>query len=357
MAQSISEAVTIIEVAQLAGVSKSTAARALAGNGSVSGKARQAVQAAAETLGYQPNAIARSMITGKTTTIGVIIPDISNPFFANAVRGISTTAREAGYDVLLSSTEGELSLERRAVSVLAGKKADGVIVAPVSSEDTTHLEDLESKGIAVTLLDRPAPKVTTASYVALDHVGASSLAVQHLLDLGHRDIGIVTVATALLRDRIDPESAPSLRPSTARLLGYAMALRGAGIRYDPAFVASSSYARHSAGDAVRYLLQSNPGITALYCTDGEMTAGAFAALQDMGVDCPGHLSLVGFDDQDWTTLVRPRLTVVEQPSYQLGRTAFKELSASMLTPNERRRHRTLAGRLVVRESTARSRLA
>lgn len=98
---------------------------------------------------------------------------------------------------------------------------------------------------------------------------------------------------------------------------------------------------------MRYLLQSNSGITALYCTDGEMTAGAFAALQDMGIDCPWHLSLVGFDDQDWTTFVRPRLTVVEQPSYQLGRTAFKELSASMLNPNERRRNRTLAGRLVI----------
>ncbi|MGO4248441.1 LacI family DNA-binding transcriptional regulator [Paenarthrobacter sp. RAF54_2] len=357
MAQPVSESVTIIDVAQLAGVSKSTAARALAGYGSVSSKARQAVEAAADTLGYQANALARSMITGKTTTVGVVIPDISNPFFANAVRGISTAAREAGYDVLLSSTEGELGLERRAVSVLAGKRADGVIVAPVSNEDTAHLEELEAKGIAVTLLDRPAPKVTSASYVAVDHVGASALAVQHLLDLGHRNIGIVTEATALLPDQIHPEVAASLRPATARLLGYAMALRGAGIRYDPALVASSSYSRHSAGDAVRYLLKSKPSITALYCTDAEMSAGAFAALQDMGIDCPGHLSLVGFDDQDWATLVRPRLTVVEQPSYQLGRTAFKELTASMLTPYERRRNRILGGRLVVRESTARSRSA
>jgi len=356
MARTGSDAVTIIEVAELARVSKSTAARALAGYGSVSGKARQAVQAAAEELGYQANALARSMITGRTMTVGVVIPDISNPFFANAVRGISTAAREAGYDVLLSSTEGEPGLERRAVSVLTGKQADGVIIAPVSTEDTDHLEELEAKGVAVALLDRPAPKVRAASYVAVDHAGASGLAVHHLLDLGHRDIGIVTEAAALLPEEIDPEVASTLRPANARLWGYAMALRSAGIRYDPALVASSSYARGSAGDAVRFLLESRPHVTALYCTDGELSAGAFAALQDMGIDCPGQVSLVGFDDQDWATLVRPRLTVVEQPSYQLGRTVFTELIASIVTPDQRRRNRILGGRLVVRDSTARARL-
>jgi LacI family transcriptional regulator len=132
-----------------------------------------------------------------------------------------------------------------------------------------------------------------------------------------------------------------------------MALRGAGIRYDPALVTSSAYARASASAAVRRLLESQPLVTAVYCTDSELSAGAFAALQDLGIDCPGQVSLIGFDDQDWATLVRPRLTVVEQPSYQLGRTALKELIATMVNPAERRQHRTLRGRLIVRDSTAR----
>jgi LacI family transcriptional regulator len=355
MARPASQSVTIIDVAERAGVSKSTAARALANYGSVSEKTRGAVQAAAEELGYQANSLARSMITGRTMTVGVIIPDISNPFFGNAVRGISTAAREERYDVLLSSTEGDIGLERRAVSVLAGKKVDGVIIAPVSTEDTEHLEALEAKGVAVTLLDRPAPKVAAASYVAVDHVGASSLAVNHLIDLGHRDIGIVTEASAMLPEQIDPALSSALRPASARLVGYAMALRGAGIRYDPALVASSAYARASASAAVRRLLESRPQVTAVYCTDSELSAGAFAALQELGIDCPGQLSLIGFDDQDWATLVRPRLTVVEQPSYQLGRTALKELLATMVNPAERRQHRTLRGRLIVRDSTARPR--
>jgi LacI family transcriptional regulator len=96
-------------------------------------------------------------------------------------------------------------------------------------------------------------------------------------------------------------------------------------------------------------------VTAVYCTDSELSAGAFAALQELGIDSPGQLSLIGFDDQDWATLVRPRLTVVEQPSYQLGRTALKELIATMVNPAERRQHRTLRGRLIVRDSTARPR--
>lgn len=353
MARPGAPSATIIDVARRAGVSKSTAARALASYGSVSDKTRLAVKAAAEELGYQANALARSMITGRTMSVGVVIPDISNPFFAKAVRGISTAAREADYDVLLSSTEGDLGLERRAVSVLAGKRVDGLIIAPVSTEDTGHLESLEAKGVAVTLLDRPASKVTAASYVAVDHVGASSLAVNHLIDLGHRDIGIITEASAMLPEEIDPALSSALRPAPARLLGYAMALRSAGIRYDPALVASSSYARASASDALRSLLESQPRVTAIYCTDSELSAGAFAALQDLGIDCPGRVSLIGFDDQDWATLVRPRLTVVEQPSYQLGRTALKELVTTMVNPAERRQHRTLGGRLILRESTAR----
>ena len=356
MARPAPQSVTIIDVAERAGVSKSTAARALASYGSVSEKTRLAVQAAAEELGYQANALARSMITGRTMTVGVVIPDISNPFFANAVRGISTAAREENYDVLLSSTEGDPGLERRAVSVLAGKKIDGVIIAPVSTEDTEHLESLEAKGVAVTLLDRPAPRVTAASYVAVDHVGASSLAVNHLIDLGHRDIGIVTEAPAPSPDAIDQGVPATLRPAPARLLGYALALRSAGIRYDPALVASSAYARTSAHAATRRLLEERPHLTAVYCTDSELSAGAFAALQDAGIDCPGQVSLVGFDDQDWATLVRPRLTVVEQPSYQLGRTALKELITTMVNPSERRQHRTLRGRLIVRDSTARPRV-
>ncbi|MGX1163000.1 LacI family transcriptional regulator [Arthrobacter sp. SLBN-100] len=345
---------TIIDVAAKAGVSKSTAARALARYGSVSAKTREAVQKAADELGYQPNALARSMITGRTKTIGVVIPDVGNHFFAVAMRGISTAAREAGYEVLLSSTEGDLALERRAVELLAGKRVDGIVVAPVSTEDTDHLERLEGQGIAVTLLDRPAPKVKAASFVSVDHVEASTLAVNHLIDLGHREIGIVTEALMPAGWKPDArQESKKLRPSAARLVGYVNALRGAGLRYRHEYVAWSAYAKASAYEATRRLVRDNPGLTAVYCTDSELSAGAFAALQDLKISCPKDMSLIGFDDQDWATLVRPRLTVVDQPSYQLGMAATEELLSTIGSAQDRRGDRTLSGRLIVRDSTAR----
>ena len=350
MSRSPLHAATIIDVAQHAGVSKSTAARALAGYGSVSEKTRVRVEAVAQELGYRPNELARSMITGQTKTLGVVIPDISSHFFANAMRGISIAAREAGYELLLSSTEGDLGLERRATELLAAKRVDGIIVAPVSTDDTVHLERLEVQGIAVTLLDRPAPKVTAASYVSVNHVEASGMAVNHLIDLGHRHIGIVTEADSLASGEV-----ALLRPSAARLVGYRDALRGAGIRYREKYVAHSAYAKTSACAATQRLIRENPQLTAIYCTDSELTAGSFAALQDLDIACPRDLSLIGFDDQEWATLVRPRLTVVEQPNYQLGRAAGEEVLSAITDPEGHRRSRTLSGRLIVRDSTGRPR--
>lgn len=350
-------AATIIDVALKAGVSKSTAARALAGYGSVSAKARLRVEEAAKELGYQANSLARSMITGQTHTLGVVIPDISSHFFANAMRGISTAAREAGYELLLSSTDGDLSLERRAIDLLAAKRVDGIIVAPVSTDDTAHLEKLADQGIAVALLDRPAPRVNSASYVSVDHVAASSMAVNHLLDLGHRHIGIVTEAVMPpgWQESVDSGEGTMLRPSAARLVGYRDALRGAGVRYREEYVALSSYAKASAYAATERLLRGNPELTAIYCTDSELSAGSFAALQDLKISCPGDISLIGFDDQDWATLVRPRLTVVEQPNYQLGMASAEEALAAITDPQGRRRRRTLSGRLIIRDSTGRPR--
>lgn len=357
MSRSPLHSATIIDVAHLAGVSKSTAARALANYGSVSEKTRVRVELAAKELGYQANSLARSMITGQTHTLGVVIPDISSHFFANALRGVSTAAREAGYELLLSSTEGDLTLERRAIELLAAKRVDAIIVAPVSTEETGHLERLESQGIAVALLDRPAPQVKSASYVSVDHVAASSMAVNHLIDLGHRHIGIVTEAVMPpnWQETLDTADGTLLRPSAARLVGYRDALRSAGIRYRDEYVALSAYAKTSAHAATERLLRHNPQLTAIYCTDSELSAGSFAAFQDMNVACPKDVSLIGFDDQDWATLVRPRLTVVEQPNYQLGMAAAEEALSALADPEGHRRRRTFSGRLIVRDSTGRPR--
>lgn len=351
MPQSNSRAVTIKDVARRAGVSKSTVARALSGEAGVSSDAVRRVRAAADEIGYRANGIARSMITGHTESLGVVMPSISAPFFAHALSGVTAEARSAGYAVLLIGSENELALEREAVEALLTKHIDGMIVAPVQPSQTDHLKRVEDLGVPLTLFDRPAPALTRASTVSLDNVGASALAVQHLIDLGHRNIGIVTETP---RPPGQPnwsyKGVGSSFPSWDRLEGYKNALAAAGIPYNPEYVAKARYSRDSAYTSTSHLLKSQPDITALYCTDNELSVGSFSAILDLGIRCPDELSFLGFDDQEWATLVRPKLTVVEQPGHELGRTAARDVLSAIEDRSRAQAAHTLPGQLIIRES-------
>src|SRR4051812_15382326 len=145
---------TIPDVAREAGVSPATAARALGAYGSVRPETRARVSAAAERLGYRPNELARSMITGKTNTIGAVVADIENPFFARTTRGITDAARAAGFEVILVNTDEDVNSERSALKVLLDKQVDGVVVAPASSQETGHLREAQECGAEIVLIDR-----------------------------------------------------------------------------------------------------------------------------------------------------------------------------------------------------------
>jgi LacI family transcriptional regulator len=349
------QTVTIIDVARAAGVSKSTAGRALAGASEVSARTREKVARIAAELGYRPNRLARSMITGNTETVGVVVPDLSNRFFAEALQSIARTVRKHGYEVLVSGTEGERELERRSVETLAAKRVDGVIVAPLGGPgaDDDHLTRLAEDGTALVLLDRAAPGVDRASFVSINNIEASRLAIDHLVGLGHRHIGIISEARydPALADATEP-STTGLRPSAMRLAGYVQALGGAGIAVRPEYVRHSAYSSAISYDATRTLLRANPKITAIYCTDNVLSAGAFAAVQDSGLRCPQDVSLIGFDDHEWSTLVRPRLTVVEQPTEAIGVAAAEDLLDAIAEPTRPPVTRLLSAHLVVRDSTA-----
>lgn len=347
------QTVTIVDVARAAGVSKSTAGRALAGASEVSARTREKVARVAAELGYRPNSLARSMITGNTETVGVVVPDLANRFFAEALQSIARTVRKHGYEVLVSSTEGERELERRSVETLAAKRVDGLIVAPLDGTDDEHLRRLAADGTALVLLDRRAPGVDRASFVSTNNIEASRLATDHLIGLGHREIAIIseTRYDPALADVTEP-STTGLRPSAMRLAGYLQALRAAGIPVRPEHVVHSAYSSAISYDATRTLLRTNPEITAIYCTDNVLSAGAFAAVQDSTLRCPTDVSLIGFDDHEWATLVRPRLTVVEQPTESLGVAAAEDLLAAIAEPGGPPVTRLLSAHLVVRDSVA-----
>ncbi|MEV4364729.1 LacI family DNA-binding transcriptional regulator [Nonomuraea sp. NPDC003707] len=344
---------TIIDVARDAGVSPATAGRVLGGYGTPSPELVRRVQDSARRLGYRANDVARSIVTGSTRVIGVVVSDIENPFFARAVNGISDRARAAGYEMLLVSTRMELARERSAVEALMAKRVDGMIVASASVSEGGHLRRVREAGVPLVLLDRRNDGAGPVDSVLLDNRAAAQRAVGHLLGLGHRAVAVVTSAT--------PGDGPSSRrrrsaaefPSSLRFKGYLDALDEAGVTCDPGWVLRCDDA-DAACERVRDLLVTRPDVTAVFATTNVMTGGAFRAIMDGDRRCPEDISLMGFDDHEWSTLVRPQLSVVAQPAYDLGAAAGTVLLGRLAGPGPRSApsETILQSSLIVRGSVA-----
>lgn len=354
MAHPTHHTVTIIDVASEAGVSKSTASRVLAGQGSASPSAHARVTAAAKKLGYTPNALAKAMVSGSSNTIGVVIPDVASPFFSTVMRGLSDAARTAGFEVIISNTDSDADIETRAIALLEEKRVDGLIIAPVFREGKTIIDSLRERRLPMAFLDRRGPEASTTPLVSLDHIAASQLATDHLLDLGHTRIAIVTEAGARLEAVRAHEGDPRLlRPSSQRLLGYLRALEARAIAVDPELVIHAEYDRDNAAAAVRDRFRRVGDITALYGTDSVVTSGCYIALLDLGLSYPDDVSFLGFDDQEWSTMVRPAVTVVSQPRYRIGATTATCLIERIRHPEAHLEDILLSAKLIIRDSTGR----
>jgi LacI family transcriptional regulator len=321
------EHATLTDVAAAAGVSRATAARALGGYGSVSDDARALVEEAATSLGYHPNTLARSMITGTTQTIGVVVADIELSFFARAVRGIADSAKAHGFEVILANSDEDLAMERAAIGVLLEKRVDGLIVAPAAPHDAGHLANLVQRGIPLVLLDRGAPGIPTDA-VVVDNVRAVHNAVSHLARLGHWRIAIVSENSANLTvaQLADATFGPGDgMASILRLAGWASGLRSGGLPLADDLLLGTGYSREQARATTAAALAMDDPPTAIVTVDETMTLGAVDAIMAAGLRMPDDISLVTFDDLQWSTLVRPPLTVVAQPVYELGMTATQRL--------------------------------
>ncbi|MDR5698767.1 LacI family DNA-binding transcriptional regulator [Agromyces aerolatus] len=352
-------AVTIIDVALAAGVSKSAAARVLAQSGSASEKTRKKVLEAADRLGYRPNQLARAMKSGATNTIGIVVPDVAIPFFSAVVRGLADTARAAGFEVLVSNTDNDADIEARALELLAEQRVDGIVIAPVFQRDPAAIVRLHREGMPIVLLDRSMPGLELLPLVSVDHVDATECAVRALIDDGHRRIALVTEASAApselaqLTDRATDDADRSLlRPSAQRLIGYVRALRAAGLDVDDELIIRSGYTTADAQRAVHDFLGRGIDATALHATDAVLSSGAYRGIRACGLSVPDDLSFIGFDDQDWTTMVEPAVTVVEQPRQRLGATATTILVGIIRGGATEPLRQMLAPELLVRGSVA-----
>ena len=313
-------AVTVADIARAAKVSKATAARALGDYGQVSDAVRSRVQAAAEELNYRPNALARSMNTGRSNTIGVVVGDIENPFFAHAMRGISDVASRAGYDVILTNSDEVVEAEQAAVDVLLDKQVDALIVAPASSARVEHLAAVGAAGRPLVLLDRRADAHHYDS-VTVDNRSAAVRATAELLAQGHRRIAFIST-----HDHPAPVYTPgatiTMSSVADRVAGVMEALTDAGIPSPERTIRLD--ARRRGVDAVtRELLEDDDPVTAIIASVSLIAMTVFQTIRTLGLGIPDDVSLIAFDNPEWTSITTPPLTVVEQPIYELGAAAAR----------------------------------
>jgi LacI family transcriptional regulator len=337
---------TIPDVARRAGVSSATAGRALGGYGYTSEETRRRVLEAADALGYRRNEIARSMATGRTFTIGVVIADIENPFFASATRAISDAARREGFNVILANTDEDLAAEIASVRLFLDKRVDGMIVAPTSSIETAHLARARDAGCPIVLLDRRIPALGVDT-IAVDNFSAAREAVAALIGDGHACIALASNAPAhedrhllisSIRERID---------------GYRAALIEGGLPVSEAAVMLGGWNAEAAERRLAVLRDPALRPTAVLATDNRVALGVLHLARRAGLSLPRQLSLIAFDDAEWADAVSPPLSVIGQPVRELGTEAAEMLIARIRgaetgAPQER----LLRARLVMRGSTA-----
>jgi DNA-binding LacI/PurR family transcriptional regulator len=334
--------VTAHDVAKRAGVSQPTVSLVLSRNPNarVSPATRQRVLEAAEALGYRPNVLARALVRRRSFSLGLVVPDLRNPFFAEVVSGAERVAREAGYAVLLTELPDPADL--RPLDALRQRQIDGVIMDAVgaTAAPVDALADLN-----VVLVDEPSERWPG---VASDAVGAGRLAAEHLLSLGHREIAFIGPALAVHTFRM-------------RERGFAQALRGAGVALPSDRLRRAPATAAGGQAAMRALLAASPAgrarPTAVFCANDLVAIGALKACAAAGLRVPQDVSIVGCDDIEMARLVTPELTTVAVPARELGARAARMLIRRLdASADERARpaapQRPVAVRLVVRGTTA-----
>lgn len=329
---------TARDIAKKAGVSTSTVSHVLNGTRWVSPDLRERVLATAASLDYEPDALARSLRVRRSYSIGLVISDIGNPFFTSVVRGVEDVAQAHGYAIILCNSDEDPAKEEAYLRLLTGRRMDGLILAP-SGVRHPYLDRLAQSGFPLVFLDREVEGLPMAA-VVLDNKGAAREAVEHLLGLGHRRIGMIG-------------GRPAISTTVERLAGYASALESAGISVDPALVVSGSSRTNEARQAVEKLLDVDRPPTALLVGNNLMTIGAVDGIQARGLAIPDDISIAGIDNSPWASVFRPRLTAVAQPTYDLGRNAAELVLGRVGgEADSATRRLVLQGSLQVRKSTA-----
>lgn len=324
---------TIRDVSKIAGVSVATVSRTLSKPDKVSAKTREIVEAAIRETNYKPDALARNFRTRKSSTIVVLVPDIANPFFSRVIRGIEQTAQSLGYAVLLGDTQSLRSREYTYANMVKTSQADGII------QLDCHMpfeDDNDASAPLVNACD--CIRGSDIPTVELDNVAAAETMTEHLISLGHTNIGLIS----------GPHSSTITKD---RLKGYKLAHKNAGIEFNPANITVGDYSISSGARAASDLLKIPSPPSAIFCMNDEMAIGAISQAKKIGLNVPDDISIAGFDDISFAEFSDPPLTTISQPAEDFGTKAMSMLY-DVINGNEPENKSTyLPFELIVRAST------
>lgn len=326
---------TMRDVAKKAGVSLSSVSRVLNGHPYITEEMRERVLAAIEALNYRPNRVAQRLRAAQSHLVGVIFSDIKNPFYTLALNGIEQVLSEQGLSVLISNSDTDQDRENDFIALMQAEEVAGLVIAPVK-EDSPVLAKVVQSGLPVVAIDRRLKDLSVDTVLADNYNGAQS-AIQHLIQLKHRRIGILN----------GPQHLTSARE---RYQGFLHAMENAGLPVDPELVCFGDYQMESGYTLIHKLLAQPKPPTALFVANNLMTIGALNAIHEAGCSIPDDIAVIGFDDLPWAISLNPPLTTVAQPALEIGVHAAELLLNRITNPDRSARTVTLGTQLIVRAS-------
>ena len=333
-------AVRMKDIADDLGVSLMTVSKALRNHSDISEKTRNRVLKRMRELNYQPDWIARSMVTGRTYVVGLVLPDLMHSFFAEVAKGVARKLQPLGYQVVISDTEEDGDVERRQVDVLVNRKVDGLIIASAQRKGRLELfQMLEANKTPYVLIDRMLAG-TDANYVGVKDDDLGSLATEHLIAQGCQRVAHIR--------------GPAVATGTGRLRGYKRALARHNIAPNPAYITSGEYGDNTGYNAMQVLLRTDPRPDGVFCYNDPVAAGAIKAILEANLRVPEDIAVIGAGNVHYSDLLRVPLSTVDQSSTVIGETAADLLVKCMDSQKPAAvRHIFIPPRLVVRDSSRR----
>jgi LacI family transcriptional regulator len=327
--------VTIRDVAAIAQVSTSTVSHVINDTRYVSPATRERVLSAMATLNYSPNRLARSLRNSRTLTLGVLLPNSANPFFAELLLGVEAACFDFGYNIIMGNANDNPERELSYLEVLLSRKVDGILLVSTGAfKESIAL--LASHDVPVVVVDR-ATNLPSVDEIFTENKQGGMIAINYLLNLGHIRIGCIT--------------GPSfLTPSAERVAGYYEAMKAAGISVDSRWVVIGDFQHETGYSGCRQLLRLPEPPTAIFACNDLMAVGALCAVHEAGLRVPDDISVIGYDDVPLASYTVPRLTTIAQPARQLGRLAVERLVARLQNQEMPVLREKLAVTLVVRDS-------